>query len=188
MFDAGQYGIGYNVNELQAQVDCIGTLHFFDVILHNEEGEAQRMPRAVCLHEEDSGILWKHTDFRTGKSVTTRSQRLALSFIATVGNYDYIYTWHFYQDASIEFNVKLTGILSVNLLAVNATPAGHGSVVAPQINAQYHQHFFSLRLDAEIDGNKNSVVVSDTVPMAGNSSFFPYLIFHSFLTNFKTFH
>jgi primary-amine oxidase len=80
------------------------------------------------------------------------------------------------MDGSIEFNVKLTGILSVNLLAVNATPAGHGSVVFPQISGQYHQHFFSLRLDAEIDGNKNSVSVSDVVTGPGepNSAVNPY--------------
>lgn len=168
VFDEGQYGIGFNTNELQTQVDCIGQVHFFDAVLHNERGEAQRMPRTVCLHEEDAGILWKHTDFRTGKSALTRSQRLAMMFVATVGNYDYIYTWHFYQDGSIEFNVKLTGILSVNLLATNATPAGHGSVVFPQINAQYHQHFFCLRLDTEIDGNENSAVVSDVVSVPGN--------------------
>lgn len=71
------------------------------------------------------------------------------------------------MDGTIEFNVKLTGILSVNLLATNSTPIGHGSVVFPQVNAQYHQHFFSLRLDSEIDGNKNSVIVSDVVAGPG---------------------
>lgn len=26
------------------------------------------IPKAVCLHEEDAGVLWKHMDYRTGKA------------------------------------------------------------------------------------------------------------------------
>ncbi|CAL8110438.1 unnamed protein product [Orchesella dallaii] len=169
VFDEGQYGVGFNTNSLKAQQDCIGEVYFFNTVLHNQKGEAQKVERVVCVHEEDAGILWKHTDYRTGKSSITRSQRLALTFVATVGNYDYIFTWNFYQDGSIEFNVKLTGILSVHLLAINATSGAHGSVVFPQINAPYHQHFFSLRLDAEIDGNRNSVAVSDVTSGPGTT-------------------
>lgn len=167
VYDEGQYGIGYNANELQPQVDCLGEVHFIDGVVHDESGQPRRVPRAICIHEEDAGILWKHTDFRTGRNLVVRSQRLAFTFIATVGNYDYIYSWNFYQDGTIEFNVKPTGILSVHLLAIGSTPAGHGTVVAPQINAQYHQHFFALRLDAEIDGNQNTVAISDVVPLDG---------------------
>lgn len=152
-------------------MDCIGEVKYIDAVLHNEKGEAQKVPRVVCIREVDDGILWKHTDYRTGKNSIVRNQRLVMTFIATVGNYDYIYNWKFSMDGTIEFNVKLTGILSVNLLATDANPAGHGSVVFPQINAQYHQHFFSLRLDAEIDGNQNTVIVSDVVAGPGQQIF-----------------
>ena len=58
------------------------------------------------------GILWKHTDWRTGQVEVRRSRRLVISFIATVGNYEYGFYWHFYQDGNIEFQVKLTGIVN----------------------------------------------------------------------------
>lgn len=45
------------------------------------------MKKAVCLHEEDAGILWKHTEYRTGHAEVRRGRRLVLSFIATVVNY-----------------------------------------------------------------------------------------------------
>lgn len=93
-----------------------------------------------------------------------------MTYIATVGNYDYIYTWNFYQDGSMEFQVQLTGLLSTNLMAIGSSPAGHGTTVFPQINAQYHQHYFALRLDAEIDGNENSVSVSDAVSTGPSGS------------------
>ncbi|CAL8068573.1 unnamed protein product [Orchesella dallaii] len=159
----GQLLLGFTANTLEVQQDCVGQVHFFDAVLHNQKGEAKNVKRVVCVHEEDAGILWKHTAARNPS--LTRSQRLVLTMIATVGNYDYIFNWMFYQDGKIEFNVKLTRILSVHLLAANATPAGHGTIVSPRINAPFHQHFFSLRLDAEIDGNENTVEVLDVVPV-----------------------
>ena len=40
------------------------------------------IPNAICLHEEDAGIAWKHTDYRTGQVEVRRSRRLVLSTIA----------------------------------------------------------------------------------------------------------
>lgn len=81
----------------------------------------------------------------TRRVVTARSQRLVLTFIATVSNYDYQFKWAFYQDASIRVDVVLTGIVSQNLLGTGATPGGHGTIVMPFVNAQFHQHFFAVR-------------------------------------------
>ena len=67
---------------------------------------------AICMHEEDFGILWKHTDLRTGHVEVRRSRRLVVSFIATVGNYEYGFYWYFYQDGTLQLEVKLTGIVS----------------------------------------------------------------------------
>ena len=53
--------------------------------------------KAVCMHEEDYGTLWKHTEYRTGHSEVRRSRRLVLSFIATIANYEYGFYWYFYQ-------------------------------------------------------------------------------------------
>ena len=55
------------------------------------------IPKAVCLHEEDAGVLWKHMDYRTGHAEVRRSRRLVLSFISTVVNYEYAFYWYFYQ-------------------------------------------------------------------------------------------
>lgn len=95
---------------------------------------------------------------------------MVLTFIATVSNYDYQFKWMFYQDASIRVELILTGIVSQNLLATGATPGGHGTIVLPNVNAQYHQHFFAVRLDTEIDGNKNTVSVVDIIPDEGNGN------------------
>ena len=64
------------------------------------------------MHEEDYGILWKHVDLFSGRSEVRRSRRLVVSFVATVGNYEYGFFWYFYLDGNIQLEVKLTGIVS----------------------------------------------------------------------------
>jgi len=168
-FDEGEYGLGLRANELKDQEHCIGETRYFDGVLNNNTGDPKIIKNAVCVTEEDAGILWQHWDPQTDQMVVVRSHRLAISFIITAGNYDFVFRWLFYQDASIQFQTQLTGVLSTNMLALRATPGGYGTTVFPQVNGQYHQHYFSLRLDTEIDGNENSVYTSEAVPLEGDT-------------------
>src|SRR6202008_4831584 len=114
------------------------------------------------IHEEDAGILWEHVDWRLGTTEGRRSRRLVVSSISTVGNYEYGFYWYFYQDGTIQLEVKLTGIMNTTSLHPGEKP-GYGTEVAPQLNAPYHQHFFCARLDMSVDGMKNSVEEINTV-------------------------
>ena len=80
------------------------------------------MPNVVCLHEEDYGVLWKHTDCAPAYTEVRRSRRLVVSYIATVGNYDYGFYWYFYQDGTLEYQVKMTGVISNGATAPGERP------------------------------------------------------------------
>jgi primary-amine oxidase len=155
-FDIGEFGIGTMANSLAQGCDCLGTMRYFDAHLADSRGKPITIKNAICLHEEDNGLLWKHTDWRTGQSEARRSRRLSVSFIATVGNYEYGFFWYFYQDGSIQCEVKLTGIMNTTALADGERP-DFGVEIAPGLNAPFHQHIFAARLDAAIDGPSNSV-------------------------------
>ena len=73
-FDVGEAGIGSLANSLTLGCDCLGQIYYFDAVLNNSRGEPVVIPNAVCLHEEDFGILWKHTDWRTGQVEVRRSR------------------------------------------------------------------------------------------------------------------
>ncbi len=164
-FDIGEYGLGMLANSLALRCDCLGVIHYFDFPLIDSRGRVTELKHAVCLHEEDYGILWKHTDWRTGQSEVRRSRRLSVSFIATVGNYEYGFYWYLYQDGSIQCEIKLTGIMNTTSLAPGQT-SEFGVEVAPQLNAPFHQHIFAARLVPNLDGPNNSVVEVNTVPVA----------------------
>jgi primary-amine oxidase len=161
-FDLGEYGVGMMANSLAVGCDCLGTIRYFDAHMADTRGRVVTIKNAICLHEEDFGMLWKHTDWRNGQSEVRRARRLAVSMVATVGNYDYGFYWYFYQDGSIQAEVKLTGIMNTTTLAPGE-PARHGTEVAPRLNAPYHQHFFNARLDVAVDGEANTVEEVNTV-------------------------
>lgn len=73
---------------------------------------------------------------------------------------EYIWNFRFYQDASVEFEVRLTGILQV-YVSKDGEANPYGTTVAKNVNAHYHQHLFSLRVDPMVDGLHNSVIETD---------------------------
>ncbi|MCE3556045.1 primary-amine oxidase [Pseudonocardia sp. RS11V-5] len=160
VFDEGEYGVGLLLNPLTLGCDCLGEIFYFDVTANDQDGRPVTIPNAICMHEEDYGISWKHTDFRTEKVEVRRSRRLVISCIATVGNYEYGFFWYLYTDGTIQFEVKLTGVLSTGALADGEEPR-HGVVVAPGLYGPHHQHFFNVRLDMQVDGERNSVYEVD---------------------------
>lgn len=162
-FDVGEYGLGMLANSLKLGCDCLGEIHYMDAHICDASGEVVPLPQAICIHEEDTGISWKHSDFRTEDVEVRRLRRLVVSFICTVGNYEYGIYWYFYQDGRIENEIKLTGILSTGGMEVGDRPK-YGTPLGPNLYAPNHQHFFCTRLDMQVDGVTNSVVEVNTVP------------------------
>ena len=162
-FDCGEYGLGKLANSLELGCDCLGLIHYFDVPMVEDEGTVTVMKNAVCMHEEDYGVLWKHFDFRTGLHQVRRSRRLVISFFATVGNYDYGFYWYLYQDGTIQLEVKLTGIIQTAAVAPGADYP-YGGMVAEGLGGPNHQHFFCARLHMMVDGEQNSVTEHEYHP------------------------
>jgi len=159
-FDCGEYGIGCCTNSLEFGCDCLGCIKYFDGNICTSRGELLVIKNAICLHEEDAGILWKHTDRRFNNPEVRRSRRLVISSVATIENYEYGFYWYLYQDASIQFEIKLSGILSLGTLPPGVK-SPYGSLIAPQLYAPNHQHFFNIRLDLAIDGINNTAYMID---------------------------
>ncbi|KAJ3821709.1 copper amine oxidase, partial [Lentinula raphanica] len=169
-FDSGEYGMGTMANELSLGCDCLGQIHYLPGAYVSHSGAAIIIKNVICIHEEDNGVLWKHTDYRPGgRTQTTRRRRLVVSMVCTLANYEYIWNYLFYQDGSIEVEVRLTGILQV-YAQQPGEPNPFGTTVAPGVNAHYHQHMFSFRIDPMVDGLKNSVVEQDIIPLGGEKS------------------
>ncbi|OUM44703.1 primary-amine oxidase [Arthrobacter sedimenti] len=160
-FDSGEYNIGNMANSLTLGCDCTGEIKYFDGITTDSIGRPVTIENAICMHEEDDSILWKHWDFRENTAETRRNRKLVISFIATVANYEYAFYWHLFLDGSIEFMVKATGILSTaGQKPGEKNPYGQ-ALNNDGLYGPIHQHMFNVRMDFEVDGPKNVVYETD---------------------------
>jgi primary-amine oxidase len=162
VFDSGEIGFGRMANSLSLGCDCLGTIHYFDAVVPDLFGRPRTIVNAICLHEEDAGLSWKHFDVRSNRTEVRRARKLVISSISTIGNYEYASYWYLHQDGRIEYEMKATGI--INTAACHpGQPGKYGAEVAPGIVGHIHQHIFCARLDMEVDGPNNSVVECDTI-------------------------
>ena len=183
--DAGEYftntGSGGIIKPLEPGVDCPAYATFFSGTFFHENGTPYIRPQLACLFERVTGDpSWRHWDEDTYAIAGRPSRELVFRTVATVGNYDYLFDWRFEQDGSIIAGVGATGILEVKAVKDQRADAplsdklagkdadGHevqfGQLVAPGIDGVDHDHYFSYRLDLDVDGPKNTFMVDKLVP------------------------
>jgi len=160
-YDIGEWGLGFLTTSLELGCDCLGEIVYVDAVMHDSKGEPYDIPNAICIHEEDNAVLWKHIDATTGAEVR-RMRRLVVSVHATVANYEYLIYWRFYQDGNIECEVRATGIMVTSPFEEGTEGPRTGTVVDERTYAPFHQHFIVARLDLDVDGGGNTVVEVDS--------------------------
>jgi primary-amine oxidase len=170
-YDIGEWGLGFMTTSLELGCDCLGDISYLDAVLHNTAGEPYMIKNAICIHEEDDGVLWKHVDHQHGAEVR-RMRRLVISVHVTVANYEYLVYWRLYQDGEIECDIHATGIMVVSHLP-EGEPARWGTMVDQRTYAPFHQHFLIARLDLDVDGESNTVHMVETAA-SGVSDEDPY--------------
>jgi len=159
-FDIGEWGLGFMTTSLELGCDCLGEIRYLDAVLHDSSGEPYTIANAVCIHEEDNAVLWKHVDHDAGAEVR-RMRRLTVSFHVTVANYEYLVYWRLYQDGNIECEVRATGIMVTTPLAPGQ-PNPNGTLVDERTYAPFHQHFLVARLDLDVDGTDNTAYMTES--------------------------
>jgi primary-amine oxidase len=167
-FDLGDAGAGAMANNLQLGCDCLGHIAYLDGTVSDDKGSPVLLENAICIHEQDGGIGWKHTNYRTGRAAVTRTRELVVQTIITVSNYEYILAYQFNTAAEFHYEVRATGILSTQPIDHSLDKVGvpFGTVVHPGVLAAHHQHIFSLRIDPMLDGSHaNRLVYSEAHPM-----------------------
>ena len=100
-----------SIAEIKVPYADLGEIRYLDAVLPGGDGEPREVPNAICLHQEDVGVAWKHNDLFTGSSDTRRMRRLVISSFVAIGNCDYGFVWYLYLDGRIELEIKATGVV-----------------------------------------------------------------------------
>jgi len=161
-FDVGEYNVGRLVTSIEPNTDAPENATLVDATFADEDGKPVSIKNAVGIYERDGGMLWKHYDMYSQVNQSRRARELVIFFIATIGNYDYAINWVFHQDGALDVDAALSGIMLPKGVK-ETTTAGHDEsmpsqhLVAANVAAPHHQHFFNFRLDFDVDGTGNSV-------------------------------
>ena len=175
--DSGEYGFGVFLSPLTRGSDCPVYARFMPARVHLDTGDPLEIPDAICVFERQIGdAAWRHFEaFAQGAGPVPAESRpwteLVVRSASTVGNYDYFVDYVFQQDGKIRVMVGSTGIDAVRGVASTSmkdasakADTRYGTLVAPNIVAPNHDHFFNFRLDFDIDGQKNNFVRMGLVP------------------------
>ncbi len=165
--DAGEFGVGKLAVRLEPEIDCPANARFFDAVLADDRGEPYTVERAICVFERYAGdIAWRHSEAANGVTEARRRTDLVVRSISAIGNYDYVFDWTFRQDGVIRIAVGATGVEQVKAVAHATIAEGdgeesrddlrYGRLVAEGTLAVNHDHFFSFRLDLDVDGPRNT--------------------------------
>ena len=183
--DAGEFPAGGLAKPLLRGRDCPDHAVYLDSINTNSQGRPRTVPRTTCIYERETGDpSWRH--YEDEQPDSRQSRDLVVRTAAVVGNYDYLLDWIFRQDGSIEARVGATGLLEVkatsavsaipptpaagpvNATAVDALQAGtaadaYGRFLDRNVIGVNHDHYFSYRLDLDVDGADNRFVADRLV-------------------------
>jgi primary-amine oxidase len=164
-FDTGEYGAGVLASTLRSGIDCPDTATFLPAEFATDKGEPFTTPNALCVFERSGGEpIWRHAEAVNQTYEGRASVELVVRMAATIGNYDYLFDWIFNDAAEIEVRVGATGIDALKGVATRrmddpSAPGDtrFGTLVAPNLVAVNHDHYFNFRLDLDVDGPINSI-------------------------------
>ena len=127
VFDEGEVGMGFSANSLTLGCDCLGHIHYFDAVVNNSDGAAVGDPERD-LHAR-GGLRDRAGSTPTSAPARSRSAApagwssrasppSATTSTASSGTST--------PTATIEYEVKLTGVLTTGAMPSRATQPRHG--------------------------------------------------------------
>ncbi len=164
--DAGEFGLGYLISTLKPGVDCPPNAIFTDLVFPNDVGGTYSRPQALCIFERSNGDpAWRHYSSGRKAVAGVAQTELVVRHIPTLGNYDYVVDYVFSPQGNITLRVGATGfdaiqsVTSKNMESPAAkAETAYGTLIAPYMVAINHDHYFSFRLDLDIDGTQNALL------------------------------
>jgi primary-amine oxidase len=165
--DIGEYGFGALSSPLKPGSDCPVDARFLDAVISDDHGKPMTLKNVVCVFERDTGEpLWRHYEFFTESHESRPNVELVVRMAPEVGNYDYLLDYAFNRNGEIEVRVGAYGIIATKGVAAkrmqDATAQAdtqYGTLVAPNLVGVNHDHFMSFRVDLDVEGQDNRLVV-----------------------------
>lgn len=183
VYHDASFSIGTDVFPLVEGFDCPPGSTFWDLSFY-EENRTVTHSNAICLFEQDPGHpLSRHraADRSSDSSGTSpfeslgvvKDAQLNVRFVATVGNYDYMFTYAFGLDGSLEITVRASGYLMSSYYYKDQGRFGPRIQKATQ--GSIHDHIITFKADFDILNATNSLQRTELKAVEQTQPWFPEL-------------
>ncbi|WP_205908949.1 tyramine oxidase [Metarhizobium album] len=176
--DSGEYGFGLFLSPLTAGIDCPTHATFLPATIADDQGNPLVIPNAICIFERSNGDpAWRHFEVfaQTPEKPLPAEGRPATELVirtaSEVGNYDYLIDYRLQQNGQVNIYVGATGLDAVKGVASKSmkdptakADTQHGTLIAPNLVAANHDHYFNFRIDFDVDQPINHFSTMDIVP------------------------
>jgi len=166
--DVGEYGFGLLSSVLQRGSDCPASALYLDQVLPDDSGSPFVLEDSVCIFERPLGSpLWRHV----GETIASvPAVELVVRMAPVVGNYDYMVDYVFSKAGDLDIRAGAAGIDAVKAVAAQSLAdlsaeedTAHGNMIGNGLVGINHDHFFSFRVDLDVDGIENRAVYDNVV-------------------------
>ncbi|KTQ84177.1 tyramine oxidase [Aureimonas ureilytica] len=176
--DSGEYGFGQFLTPLRRNVDCPSYATFLPAMIADDFGKPMQIPDAICIFERNIGDpAWRHYEVfaQTPEKPVPAEGRPATELVirtaSEVGNYDYLIDYRLQQSGQIEIKIGATGLDAVKGVQTASmddpsakADTEYGTLIAPNLVAANHDHYFNFRIDFDIDQPVNHFGTMNIVP------------------------
>ncbi|XP_032934606.1 membrane primary amine oxidase-like isoform X2 [Catharus ustulatus] len=157
----GSFGLGRYTSPLVPGVDCPYLATLVDTHALSDSLRPRKRKASLCIFEHNLGSpLRRHySNLQALYYGGLVNSALVIRSIATVGNYDYVWDFIFYQNGAIEGKVQATGYPSSSFL--HGDGLRYGNRLWEHTLGTIHTHFVNYKVDLDVGGVKNSLVAHD---------------------------
>ncbi|XP_048685919.2 amine oxidase [copper-containing] 2-like [Caretta caretta] len=157
----GSFGIGRFTYPLVRGVDCPYSATYVDTCYLIETQTPEKHKNSICIFEENTGSpLRRHySNLQSLYYGGLTNSALVLRSIATLGNYDYVWDFLFYENGAIEAKVHATGYMTSSFLYGDGLD--YGNKVGDHTLGTIHTHSIHYKVDLDVGGTYNTLVAHD---------------------------
>ncbi|KAG9019179.1 hypothetical protein FRB90_005515 [Tulasnella sp. 427] len=164
------YGIGEETKQVLMGYDCPHGALTLNSSYYSDSTYSVN-PDAICIFEQDLGFpTSRHADSTNGWYGSTKGTALQVRTMAAVYNYDYMLSYVFYLEGTIEILMSASGYLQATYW--DGTQDDYGTRIHDTTMGSVHTHVINYKVDLDVGGTANSLQTIDLVQEDANFPWF----------------
>ncbi|CAK1365442.1 unnamed protein product [Cercospora beticola] len=152
-------GVGSSATRLIADYDCPAHATYLNTTMFTY-GNLITRPNSICIFEQAADVpLQRHA--APQYTTVTRNSHLKIRWCSTVGNYDFVFTYSFSMDGTVEVEVHASGSI---FAAHSAHNEDYGYRIHDHLVGSMHDHIFNFKADFDVLGRANTIQLTKVAP------------------------